>query len=76
MNECFGGITPIMLTDVLSPMKRDVQRIRAGERVMLRRWLLRSGKDAKGIYDMEILEGLVKERGGDPETLRKKGVTG
>ena len=54
----------------------DVVRIRAGERIAMKRWLAKHG----GIHVDTILqqktghlEAKVRKRGGDPEALRLKG---
>ncbi len=54
----------------------DAERIRSGERVVIKRWLAKHGGiDFGGIIrqDMNYLEAEVRKRGGDPEALRLKG---
>ena len=54
----------------------DVARIKAGERIAMKRWLGKHG-GIDSIYiirqNMDFLEAEVRKRGGNPETLRLKG---
>ena len=61
------------LTDLLT---RDAFRIRAGERVAMRRWLAKEERIMEHSLDLFGTADLirwVRKHGGDPEALRLKG---
>jgi len=56
----------------------DAERIRAGERIAMRRWVAKHDRIAEYLVDnylqdTEYLVAAVRKLGGDPEALQRKG---
>jgi len=65
-----------MSSELIDLLTRDAFRIRAGERVAMRRWIAeyeRVTVPSLITFSTEDLMRWVRERGGDPEALRQKG---